>query len=866
MDLVVTASKAMSLGVTHDSGKMANLLEIARNKARLFGVDTSQAFNDIVTGIGRGSPLILDNLGIRIPAGFEKMTEGMTATEKTAKLLDLTLEEGNKQLEAMGGLSNTSADQMRAFEAAVSDLKQEVGYLTSEAFLPFAESLRIDILPLVRDFVKEVKLAKEVLDVPGQIAATLYYDSDMKKYPENLEEAQNKLNTTREEIARLSQKLAKYPSSIAAYLGLDKKIAELKKYADQLELLVVGLDAARDKASEKFEDPGFIEWADEMDSLLSDFDVLDSSLEKNATKVQKNKGAIKDLTSTYKTLGESASKDIDLIGDSFDDFGDDLENILGEFEDATKDIANIRKDMQKALEEEILQNYKDLKNLSSNDAQWGMFNFMTGGLINAGTDGEALLEFQEKDQKKFEKTLAEAISQGFANVDLTDIAMSFGNVLSQVLSKSISQSKPILNAGGGINWGNLGLNIGADLAIKTLTRPGRFFGGTEVHGEDQIGLATSMQDRLINDWKQIGEYVTNPLLYSNEELIKRLDTLNHMTMGYFTYQGNNSGDGIFSDKTITYEMLDRGGSENIKKLEEFMDIARSKMAETAYNLQGLQASGSGQYYQNLLSWYEKPLYEAKRTAGNNADSAEKYYDIQTEYDSLRRDFDAFKAARGDRGFALAMEYGGYVEGMTDSLGSNDTLRLRDWYGSPVGQKSILNLDSYAGAPQPMMDRIDLKNQKDFDLAALSITDPEAYIDAYSEYLSGQMEKFEQLSEYESNLIDDYTRSVEERESAIERYNQAQKSYFQAKLDQLKIEQRQEEEQKRLMAEQSQARLEDAMNWVGEFAQNDTKVILVQPRDSKAVLEELMKRFKDNPAMMTVLQGLVAEAEAKALWS
>lgn len=69
-NLVLTASRAMALGVTSDSEKMGKLLEIVRNRATLFGVDTTKAFDDIVTGIGRGSPIILDNLGIRIPAGF----------------------------------------------------------------------------------------------------------------------------------------------------------------------------------------------------------------------------------------------------------------------------------------------------------------------------------------------------------------------------------------------------------------------------------------------------------------------------------------------------------------------------------------------------------------------------------------------------------------------------------------------------------------------------------------------------------------------------------------------------------------------------------------------------------------------------
>ncbi len=100
-NLVLTASRAMALGVTSDSEKMGKLLEIARNRATLFGVDTTKAFDDIVTGIGRGSPIILDNLGIRIPAGFAQMTQGMTEAQKVSKLLELVLADGGRELESL---------------------------------------------------------------------------------------------------------------------------------------------------------------------------------------------------------------------------------------------------------------------------------------------------------------------------------------------------------------------------------------------------------------------------------------------------------------------------------------------------------------------------------------------------------------------------------------------------------------------------------------------------------------------------------------------------------------------------------------------------------------------------------------------
>ena len=78
-DLMLSANKAMMLGVTANSDQMANLLQIAALRGRAMGEDVTKAFNDIVVGIGRMSPRILDNLGIVIDSdtAYEKYAESI---------------------------------------------------------------------------------------------------------------------------------------------------------------------------------------------------------------------------------------------------------------------------------------------------------------------------------------------------------------------------------------------------------------------------------------------------------------------------------------------------------------------------------------------------------------------------------------------------------------------------------------------------------------------------------------------------------------------------------------------------------------------------------------------------------------------
>jgi len=126
-DLMQAASRAMMLGVSADSGELAQLMEVAALRGRAMGLSTTQAFNDIVTGIGRASPLILDNLGIVIDAesrykayadSIGKTSEELTKAEKTHALLNGVLESSAGLLEETGGLTVDNAGKWEQMSAA----------------------------------------------------------------------------------------------------------------------------------------------------------------------------------------------------------------------------------------------------------------------------------------------------------------------------------------------------------------------------------------------------------------------------------------------------------------------------------------------------------------------------------------------------------------------------------------------------------------------------------------------------------------------------------------------------------------------------------------------------------------------------
>ena len=142
-DLVLGANRAMMLGLKSDAQSMADLMEVARFRARAMGLDTTQAFDNIVTGLGRMSPLILDNLGLIIDQkaaneayaeSIGKTADALTTAEEKFALQAAAIKVGKDQIREAGGIADNAADSFRRMEAATKDLKTSMGEISVGAF------------------------------------------------------------------------------------------------------------------------------------------------------------------------------------------------------------------------------------------------------------------------------------------------------------------------------------------------------------------------------------------------------------------------------------------------------------------------------------------------------------------------------------------------------------------------------------------------------------------------------------------------------------------------------------------------------------------------------------------------------------
>lgn len=127
LDIMSSAAKAMMLGVGSSADELASLMEVAAIRGRALGMDATEAFDQIVRGIGRLSPKILDNLGIIVDAdvtyaayakSIGKAADELTEVEKRQALVNAVIADTAPLLAESGGLTEDSAAAWEQMSAA----------------------------------------------------------------------------------------------------------------------------------------------------------------------------------------------------------------------------------------------------------------------------------------------------------------------------------------------------------------------------------------------------------------------------------------------------------------------------------------------------------------------------------------------------------------------------------------------------------------------------------------------------------------------------------------------------------------------------------------------------------------------------
>ena len=295
LDLVNTANKALALGISKN--QLPELMEVATARSKVMGITATQAFEDISTGIGRQSKLILDNLGIIISLEdayedyaftLDKSADQLNDFEKKQAITNQIMMESQAIVTAQKALNDDLATSLEQATAAVKDY----GVAFAETFVEGLVTIKD--LATAKDVLTDDtqwKQSTESIKVFAQEVVKI--DGEIRGLTQNFEDTLKSLSKFKEEFtiegeAQFGideQKLINSIDTIEFALNkLERgEISDLgaDKFAAALENAGLSLDDFKDKERFVREESGL-----RIFETVSAQDMLQERLEQEKTKLE----------------------------------------------------------------------------------------------------------------------------------------------------------------------------------------------------------------------------------------------------------------------------------------------------------------------------------------------------------------------------------------------------------------------------------------------------------------------------------------------------------------------------------------------------------------------------------------------------
>ena len=169
IDLMTQANNAMLLGIFKNNDQMAEMFDVAQRLGSALGKDTLFGVESLVTGMGRQSKLMLDNLGImvdideankRFAQSLGKSTKELTDQEKKQAFNNEAMRQAKILVDGLGEEQLTTNDVVAKLSSSFDDLGISIGNKLS----PLVKLLASDFISLTEsldDFIGPETISKE---------------------------------------------------------------------------------------------------------------------------------------------------------------------------------------------------------------------------------------------------------------------------------------------------------------------------------------------------------------------------------------------------------------------------------------------------------------------------------------------------------------------------------------------------------------------------------------------------------------------------------------------------------------------------------------------------------------------------------
>ena len=235
LTLMKQANNAMLLGITDSEDQMADMFDVAQRLGASLGVDTVQAVESLVTGLGRQSKLMLDNLGIMVDTNkayedyadsIGKTTSQLTDQERKTAFVNAAMKEANSLVAQLGEEQLTTKDAMAQAATAASDVAVSLGNLLSPSIIRSAE-LFVGAAEAVNTYLISLKaLDTESIMVKGT----------HEKVGEAIDANENRLKVIASRTYGSANMTARYKDEVE---NLERQLVELNKRYMETNILMV---------------------------------------------------------------------------------------------------------------------------------------------------------------------------------------------------------------------------------------------------------------------------------------------------------------------------------------------------------------------------------------------------------------------------------------------------------------------------------------------------------------------------------------------------------------------------------------------------------------------------------------------------
>jgi hypothetical protein len=243
VELMQRTLQATNLGVS--VRELPVLFEFAATRAQQTGESVDYLVDSIVRGIGRKSPLILDNLGLSATRLKEKFDGAALASQSVADVTRGVAEIAREELEKMGGYVETAATEVDQLTAVWVTLKTELAKrIDSSGVIDFFKTQIKNVSELIKgstnsliDQAKELGAA-DALRILNSASFQALKDNEQAKTDFIQQEVNSRVEIERNylvEISAMSAELIKIrkndvllPNEVARANFLERQIQSMK--------------------------------------------------------------------------------------------------------------------------------------------------------------------------------------------------------------------------------------------------------------------------------------------------------------------------------------------------------------------------------------------------------------------------------------------------------------------------------------------------------------------------------------------------------------------------------------------------------------------------------------------------------------